>query len=74
MCWRGPLGTDGIAGEIGAPADKGGVFCRLLTGPPAAASGTLGADALTLGGKFPRFAKRSPDGRLGELRTLLKAL
>jgi transcription-repair coupling factor (superfamily II helicase) len=35
---------------------------------------TRNGKLITLGGKFPRFAKRSPDGRLGELRTLLKAL
>ena len=35
---------------------------------------TRNGDLITLGGKFPRFTKRSPDGRLKELRTLLKAL
>ena len=39
VCWRGPLGTAGIAGEIGAPANKGGVYCRELRGPGPAASG-----------------------------------
>jgi len=35
---------------------------------------TRNGDLITLGGKFPRFAKRSPDGRLKELRTVLLAL
>ena len=35
---------------------------------------TRNGGLITLGGKFPRFTKRSPDGRLKELRTLLKAL
>ena len=35
---------------------------------------TRNGELITLGGKFPRFAKRSPDGRLKELRTLLLAL
>jgi len=35
---------------------------------------TRNGELITLGGKFPRFTKRSPDGRLKEMRTLLKAL
>jgi transcription-repair coupling factor (superfamily II helicase) len=35
---------------------------------------TRNGDLITLGGKFPRFTKRSPDGRLAELRNLIKAL
>ena len=35
---------------------------------------TRNGELITLGGKFPRFAKRSPDGRLNELRTLLLAM
>ena len=35
---------------------------------------TRNGDLITIGGKFPRFAKRSPDGRLAELRNLIKAL
>ena len=35
---------------------------------------TRNGELITLGGKFPRFTKRSPDGRLKEIRTLLKAL
>ncbi|HJN83095.1 MAG TPA: TRCF domain-containing protein, partial [Verrucomicrobiota bacterium] len=35
---------------------------------------TRNSELITLGGKFPRFAKRSPDGRLNELRTLLLAM
>jgi len=35
---------------------------------------TRNGHLITLGGKFPRFAKRSPDGRLAELRNLIKAL
>ena len=35
---------------------------------------TRNGELLTLGGKFPRFTKRSPDGRLKEMRTLLRAL
>ena len=35
---------------------------------------TRNGELITLGGKFPRFTKRSPDGRLKEMRTLLRAL
>ncbi len=35
---------------------------------------TRNGDLITIGGKFPRFTKRSPDGRLAELRNLIKAL
>jgi len=35
---------------------------------------TRNGGLITLGGKFPRFTKRSPDGRLAELRNLIKAL
>ncbi|MDP6795726.1 MAG: transcription-repair coupling factor [Verrucomicrobiota bacterium] len=35
---------------------------------------TRNGKLITLGGKFPRFNKRSPDGRLAELRTLLRTL
>jgi transcription-repair coupling factor (superfamily II helicase) len=35
---------------------------------------TRNGDLIMIGGKFPRFAKRSPDGRLVELRNLIKAL
>ena len=35
---------------------------------------TRNGSLLTLGGKYPRLAKRTPDGRLGELKRLLKAL
>ena len=35
---------------------------------------TRNGDLITLGGKFPRFTKRSADGRLAELRNLIKAL
>jgi transcription-repair coupling factor (superfamily II helicase) len=35
---------------------------------------TRNGDLITLGGKFPRFTKRSPDGRLAELQNLIKAL
>ncbi|GIT77781.1 MAG: hypothetical protein Ct9H300mP32_1630 [Verrucomicrobiota bacterium] len=31
---------------------------------------TRNGELITLGGKFPRFTKRSPDGRLKEMRTL----
>ena len=35
---------------------------------------TRNGDLIMIGGKFPRFAKRSPDGRLAELQNLIKAL
>ena len=35
---------------------------------------TRNGKLITLDGKFPRFTKRSPDGRLAELRTLLRTL
>ena len=35
---------------------------------------TRNGELITLGGKFPRFTRRSPDGRLKEIRTLLRAL
>jgi len=35
---------------------------------------TRNGELITLGGKFPRFTRRSPDGRLKEMRTLLQAL
>ncbi len=35
---------------------------------------TRNGSLLTLGGKYPRFEKRTPDKRLGELKILLKAL
>jgi len=35
---------------------------------------TRNGSLLTLGGKYPRLAKRTPDGRLGELKRLLKAM
>jgi len=35
---------------------------------------TRNGSLITLGGKYPRLAKRTPDGRLGELKRLLKVL
>jgi len=35
---------------------------------------TRNNELIALGGKFPRFKKNSPDGRLTELRTLIKKL
>ena len=35
---------------------------------------TRNGSLITLGGKYPRLAKRTPDGRLGEMKMLLKAL
>ena len=35
---------------------------------------TRNGSLITLGGKYPRLAKRTPDGRLGELKRLLRAL
>ena len=35
---------------------------------------TRNGSLITLGGKYPRFEKRTPDKRLGELKILLKAL
>jgi len=35
---------------------------------------TRNGSLITLGGKYPRFEKRTPDKRLSELKTLLKAL